>query len=217
MEFWHVMNRGVDKRSIAQSDKDRLRFVRDLQIFNDTERVENSNYVTKSATERIGTEREPLVIIHAWCLMGNHYHLLLSDVEENGVSMFLRKLNGGYSRYFNKKHNRAGALFQGKTKRVLIENDRQFLYILPYIHLNPLDFMKDGGSWRSQCLTNPKAALKWVTDYRWSSYRNYAGEAEFAEILMGSELFTDRKAHVKELKQFLNGMADPAHSLLNLE
>ena len=100
---------------------------------------------------------------------------------------------------------------------MLIENDRQFLYILPYIHLNPLDFMRGADGWRTQCLTNPKAALKWVANYRWSSYRNYTGESEFVEILEGSELFEDRKVHVLETERFLKEMADPALTRLNLE
>jgi putative transposase len=185
-------------------------------MLNNTERVENSNYFLGRAGERVAGARERLVSIHAWCLMGNHYHLLLSDADGSGVSMFLRKLNGGYSRYFNKKHNRSGALFQGKTKRVLVENNRQFLYILPYIHLNPLDFMKGGAGWRAQCLANPKDALRWVTNYRWSSYRNYTGETEYSEILEGSELFADRKAHVAELERFLKAMPDPSLSSSSL-
>lgn len=222
MEFWHVMNRGVDKRTIALSDGDRLRFVKDLHMLNDTERVENANYARSHKSIDVrhryeGSEKERLVTIHAWCLMGNHYHLLTSNNVDNGTSLFLKKLNAGYAKYFNKRHNRSGALFQGKTKRVLIENDRQFLYILPYIHLNPLDFMKGGSGWRKQCLANPKAALKWITDYRWSSFRNYTGEEEFAETLAGSELFADRKSHARELEYFLKKAPGVGLSSLNLE
>mgnify|MGYP001565892694 CR=1 FL=1 len=217
MEFWHVMNRGVDKRSIVLSDRDRFRFAADLSIFNDTKDSENTSYLLHRGIELSKEKRERLVTIHAWCLMGNHYHLLLSENDESGMSEFLKKFNGGYARYFNKKHNRSGALFQGKTKRVLIENDRQFLYILPYIHLNPLDFMKGAREWRSQCLANPKAAIKWISDYHWSSYRNYMGEKEFAEILEGSELFADRMEHVNELKRFLNTEPEASPSSLSLE
>lgn len=223
MDFWHLMNRGVDKRQIVASDKDRLRFVKNLIVMNDARHVENFTYSLAQAKHNsidIGyryAKRKRLVTIHAWCLMGNHYHLLLEENIKNGIDLFLRKLNGGYSRYFNKRNERAGALFQGKTKRVLIENDRQFLYILPYIHLNPLDLLKGGAVWRTQCLVDSARALKWITDYRWSSYRNYAGEQEFVEILEGSELFSEKQTHVCELERFLKDMPDPTLSALNLE
>ncbi len=211
------MNRGVDKRPIVLSDRDRLRFVNNLRLLNNAQRTDNLGYFLKQSAEYEREHRERLVTIHAWCLMGNHYHLLLSDALESGMSRFLHKLNMAYSKYFNVKHNRSGALFQGNTKRVLIESDRQFLYILPYIHLNPLDFMKGGTEWRQQCLANPKTALKWVTKYRWSSYRNYKDEKEFSEILEGSELFGDRETHVRELEYFIRSAPDTELTTLNLE
>ena len=211
------MNRGVEKRSIVVNDADRKRFVNDLQMLNDDARVENLQYVLNNDRERAKAKHERLVTIHSWCLMRNHYHMLLSDNTKDGVSRFLQKFNIGYTMYFNKKYIRVGALFQGKTKRVQIETDRQYLYILPYIHLNPLDFMKGARTWRAQCLTNQEGALKWVADYRWSSYRNYAGEKEFSEILEGSELYADREHHTSELKRFLKVVPDPTLANLNLE
>lgn len=217
MEYWHVMNRGVDKRQIVLSDKDRLRFVKDLLVLNNVDRVENSSYLLSNETGSVRIRREGLVTIHAWCLMGNHYHFLISEKMPSGVSLFLKKFNAGYSKYFNKRYNRMGALFQGRTKRVLIENDRQFLYILPYIHLNPLDFMKGGVEWRRQCLADSTGALKWIANYRWSSYRNYTGETEFAKILEGSELLADQAMYVSETERFLKAMPEHANTKLNLE
>jgi putative transposase len=216
------MNRGVDKRTIVLDDKDRRRFVADLYSLNDTRPVESLNYHLAQAFEsglpyRAERKRVQLVQIHAWCLMGNHYHLLLSPTAKDGVSRFLQKLNMGYAKYFNERYVRTGALFQGKTKRILIENDRQFLYILPYIHLNPLDFMKGSREWRRQSIVNRAGALRWVTEYRWSSCRNYYGEKEFTEILEGSELFADRKSHTQELEQFLHRAPNESFTNLNLE
>ena len=218
-EYYHVLNRGVDKRQIVINDRDRLRFVTDLYVMNDRRQVFNLDYHTSNSIDvrRQYEDRKRLVTVHAWCLMGNHYHALISEHSKNGVAEFLKKLNMGYAKYFNLKHKRSGALFQGKTKRILIENDRQYLYILPYIHLNPLDFKKSAKEWRQQCLANPKAALQWITDYRWSSYRNYVGETEFSEILEGSELFADRKSHAREVEHFLKEMSDQALLKLNLE
>jgi putative transposase len=140
--------------------------------------------------------------------MGNHYHLLLSEVHKEGMPKFLKKLNMGYAKYFNTKYKRSGALFQGKTKRVPILTERQYLYILPYIHLNPLDLHKTFGAWRTQSLSDSKSALSYLTSYRWSSYRNYVGVTDQAEILEGSNLFSDKQTFVKDMRHVLTSMHD---------
>lgn len=218
MEFWHVLNRGVEKRTIAQDDRDRKRFVHSLYYMNDTRSAKNDERdrsVSEMSTEL--DDRKRLVTVHAWCLMGNHYHLLLSDYTEGGISEFTRKLSIGYTHYFNLKYERSGVLFQGRTKKVPITTDRQFLYIMPYIHLNPLDFHKETHGWRRQCVAKPTSALGHITAYRWSSYRNYSGESEFSPILAGSELYVDREAHVQTLNHFLRQAPEPDIDKLALE
>ena len=135
MELWHALNRGVDGRAIFQEDKDYLRFVHNLYYFNDTIPADpNMGYHFKSMDivspyiEK--RDRERLVDIHGWCLMKNHYHLLLSERIEGGVSLFLRKLNVGYAKSFNEKYERKGTLFQSRTKKVLVEREAHFNYIL---------------------------------------------------------------------------------------
>lgn len=207
MDLYHCMNRGTDKRSIALDTTDRLRFVADLYAMNDASPVLNFGRDRLRDLIDLGgqsdDERERLVTVHAWCLMGNHYHLLLEEHVEGGMSTFLMKLNVAYTKYFNERRERSGVLFQGKTKRVHIETDRQYLYILPYIHLNPLDLLKGTEEWRRRCPARPAAALDWVTKYRWSSFRNYVGEKEFAPILHGSDFFKERRSHVDVLQKFL--------------
>ena len=127
--------------------------------------------------------REKLVDIHGWCLMGNHYHLLLSECTEGGLLLFLRKLNVGYARYFNERHKRVGTLFQGRTKKILIDNDAYLLHILNYIHLNPLDFIETTDNWRNQQISDYQNALGHLNTYRWSSYQDYAGIKNFPSIL----------------------------------
>lgn len=219
MNLYHALNRGTDKRIICLDDRDRLRFVRALYVMNDSNPVENTSR-SSNALFDLGGRTEPrdrLVTIHAWCLMGNHYHLLVSENTKSGISTFLMKLNVGYTKYFNEKYKRSGVLFQGKTKRVPIVSDRQYLYIMPYIHLNPLDFLKPASQWRSQCIANPKAGIAWIKKYKWCSYKNYAGETEFSQILEGSELFKNRSAHVKEVERYLYVLPDDGHANLNLE
>ncbi len=137
MEFWHLIGRGVEKRDIVMDDQDRARFVHDLFVLNDANPV--PNYILEGRRDE-HRKREQLLNIHAFCLMRNHYHLLVSELVEKGISSFMHKFNMGYTKYFNERYERSGVLWQGKHRRVLIERDAHFLYIPFYIHLNPLDY-----------------------------------------------------------------------------
>lgn len=176
MEIYHVLNRGVDKRKVFMDEKDYVRFVHDLFVFNDKNAT--LNYILqKRQAER---PRELLVHIHAFCLMPNHYHILLSPAVENGMSEFMKKLNMGYTKYFNEKHERSGALWQGKYKKKLIKRDAHFLYIPYYIHLNALDLSMP--EWREGKIRKVSQALKNLREYRWSSHLDYLGEKNFPSI-----------------------------------
>lgn len=189
MELYHVLNRGVDGRDLFLDDSDRLRFVHNLFEFNDTEpalTIRNVDLRSPHLRRDRHHNRAPLVDIHAWCLMQNHYHLLLSERSEGALTQFLRKLNIGYAKYFNERHRRQGTLFQGRTKKVLIERDAHLLYIVHYIHLNPLDYFPGAEEWRVRSenkIQNATKALAYLDTYRWSSYLDYAGKRNFPSIL----------------------------------
>src|SRR3989344_3887322 len=142
--IYHVYNRGVEKRKVFLNERDYLRFVAGLYIFNDTTPALNAgrSLIESSIEVRLQSEKKKrLVEIIAFCLMPNHYHLLLRQRVDGGITEFMRKLGGGYVNYFNLKHQRVGPLFQGKFKSVLISDESQFMYIPFYIHLNPVDLI----------------------------------------------------------------------------
>lgn len=194
MDLYHALNRGVDKRTIFLDTQDYARFVHDMYEFNSTKHASNTHRTQMfdvgrrtSVTEYETVDRgEPIVEIHGWCLMHNHYHLLLTPRIEGGMSLFLKKLNGGYAKYFNERYKRVGALFQGKTKRILIDNDAHFLHILNYIHFNPLDAQNDTKEWRLKRINNVEVALTHLANYRWSSYQDYIGIKNFPSVLTTS-------------------------------
>lgn len=169
---------------------DYARFVHDMFEFNDEKPANNTSRLLMndivSRSSRQEQERTRIVDIHGWCLMGNHYHLLLSGRRDGGISDFLRKLNVGYAKYFNEKYKRTGTLFQGRTKKIRINSDAHYLYILHYIHLNPLDFLKGAETWRALRIKNMNAALAHIEKYRWSSYRDYTGKPNFPSIMTTS-------------------------------
>jgi putative transposase len=183
VEFYHVLNRGVEKRNVVMNDSDRARFLHNLFAFNDRNPAMHPDQPMR-AQERM--PRSLLVRIHAFCLMENHYHLLLSPAAENGIPFFMKKLNMGYAKYFNEKYSRSGALWQGKYKKKLIERDAHFLYIPYYIHLNPLDYFAP--EWREGRVADIKGALAALSRYRWSSHLDYLGKKNFPSITEREEL-----------------------------
>lgn len=149
-------------------------------------------------------ERERLVDIHAWCIMGNHYHLVLSEVVDEGITRFITKLNVGYAKYFNERYKRAGTLFQGRTKRVLIDSDEHFLHMLHYIHLNPLDFLKGAETWRTHEIRSAKDALGYLDTYRWSSYLDYCEKKNFPSIITKEVFGHVFENYRREIRSYLS-------------
>jgi len=215
--LFHVLNRGVEKRSIFMDDQDRARFVHDLYEFNDTRPAPQYSRREEMLDLRNPTSRELLVDIHGWCLMDNHYHLLLSEKIEGGLTKFIRKLNVGYANYFNERYERSGSLYQGRTKKILIQNDTHFLHILHYIHLNPLDYVDGAEDWRSGTILSMSDALAQLHSYRWSSYQDYCGNKNFASIL-SKELFTGVFGNIqKATEHFLKDLDIGLDTSITLE
>jgi REP element-mobilizing transposase RayT len=134
--FYHITSRGNEKKDIYKSDRDRKKFLAYLE----------------SATERYGAR------IHVYCLMSNHYHLLMETPDGN-LSEIMRHINGAYTNYYNVKRGRGGHLFQGRYRALLVEVDEYAEELSRYIHLNPV-----------------KAGIaKKPEDYIWSSYQDYIG------------------------------------------
>ena len=184
-EMYHVLSRGVDKRKIFLCDEDRYRFIHDLFEFNDMEPVNNLTYRFRNKNNKDFVSpyikcRKLLVNLHAFCLMPNHYHLLVSARVKDDVTNFMRKLNIGYAKYFNGRYKRTGALFEGRYKSVLIQSEAHFIHIPYYIHLNPLDLITRG--WREKEIKDYKEAMKFLENYRWSSFLDYIGKKNFPSV-----------------------------------
>jgi REP element-mobilizing transposase RayT len=135
--FYHVTSRGNERKMVFQSARDREKYLSYLE----------------SAHDRYGA------IIHVYCLMGNHYHLLLETPRGN-LSQILHHINGAYTTYFNIKRDRSGHLFQGRFKGILVERDTYYKELSRYIHLNPV---------RAELVKSP-------SEYPWSSYRCFIGK-----------------------------------------
>jgi len=139
-QYYHVYNRGVDKRDIFMDKKDFDRFVLSLKEFNTVKPIGSIRESEKNKTDiqRLKEKNDVLVSIVCYCINNNHYHFILRQMIDGGISEFLKRLQGGYTKYFNKMHNRNGALFQGRFKSKLIKDNDYFLKIRPYVNMNYL-------------------------------------------------------------------------------
>ena len=139
-EYYHIYNRGVDKRDTILDQHDLYRFLKSMTEFNVIEPIGSiySLSFTKDKLSTPTTKSKKLVSIIAYCVNKNHFHFLITPLMEKGVEKFMQKI-GGYTRYFNEKHKRNGALFQGKIKSKHISDNIYLLHLSTYINMNNRD------------------------------------------------------------------------------
>ena len=143
-EYYHIYNRGVDKREVFLCEKDYLRFLICLREFNskeltvslrDKQKLQKRSFgLARSFAS--GVSRERLVDIVCYCLNPNHYHFILKQVRDRGIEKFMQRLGTSYTKYFNIKYNRTGILFQGPFKSIHIDSNEYLLYLSAYVNAN---------------------------------------------------------------------------------
>ncbi|MBI2631240.1 transposase [Candidatus Nomurabacteria bacterium] len=131
--FYHIYNRGVDKRLIFLDSEDLLRFLKIMKIFNVTEPIGS---VYEYSFKELGSSAPKLVNFVAYCLNQNHFHFILEPLIENGIQKFMHRLSTGYTNYFNEKYKRSGSLFQGSYKAIHINTNDYLLHVSAYVNLN---------------------------------------------------------------------------------
>jgi len=212
--FYHIFNRGVEKRKIFLNDSDRWRFLQGLFLFNDKETSANLLWqlerdrgavnfrVLKEFFATQNKPRHPLVRIIADCLMPNHYHLLLEELVDGGISRFMHKLGTGYTQYFNKKYNRVGSLLQGPFKAVMVDDEMYLKYLLVYINVvNP------GGLCEAKLSTKIEEIMRFADNFPWSTHQEYIGKRNSIIIDKGllGKIFPNTEAYQEFTKEALLG------------
>ena len=136
-EHYHIYNRGVEKRKIFEDEKDLARFFQSMKEFNTIEPIgsiyKHSFHQLRGSTSQLVVE--PLVSFVCYCLNPNHYHFVLRQIVDGGISEFMKRM-GGYTYYFNEKYKRSGVLFQGKFKSNHIDSNEYLLHVTAYVNLN---------------------------------------------------------------------------------
>lgn len=209
-EIYHTVLRGIDDNLIFKNTDDYYRGIFSIYEFNNTKPIiikdrRKARAALKKKLSRgpssgqLGRvllesdERDKLVDVSAFCFMPNHIHLLLKQLKDNGITKFMSKIGTGYGGYFNRKHNRKGYVFQNRFLAVHIKDDEQFKNIFVYIHTNPIALIEP--EWKKKGIQNPEEAIKFLENYKWSSYLDYAGknnfpsvtDREFTQRVMGAE------------------------------
>jgi len=192
-EYYHVYNRGNDKRLIFQDDKDREHFIKLLYLCNSNKKINFREDIVNRKISAWDFERgDQLVSIGAWVIMPNHFHIFITSnpgglEKQNNISLFVGRISNAYSKYFNAKHNRSGYLFEGRFKSVHVGNDKQAKYLFSYIHLNSLKLIQK--DWRENGIKNKKEALIFLKSYKWGSYLDYLGEIRPENNIINTKSF----------------------------
>lgn len=171
-EYYHLYNRGVDKRVVFTDKQEYERFLAYLYYMNDAERTRLTDDL-RLTLEAKPREKgwKPLVAIGAYCLMPNHFHLYATPCVEGGISKFMQRVQTAYTMYFNERHARSGALFQGTFKSQHVERENYAKYLFSYIHLNPAK-LKDV-KWKERKARDMKRLENFVAEYPYSSMGEY--------------------------------------------
>ncbi|MES2668101.1 MAG: transposase [Patescibacteria group bacterium] len=193
-EWYHCFNRGVDKRKTFMDSSDYLRFQALLYLCN-SERAFRARDIAAAQLES-GTGNvyahdrgDRLVDIGTYALMPNHYHLLLRERVEGGISMFMQRLGTAYTVYFNMRHERTGALFSGRFRALHVNRNRYMRRIVNYIHGNPAELFEPGI--KKGLVTDAKTLMKRVQRYPFSSLFDYREDERPATAILSMDILED--------------------------
>jgi putative transposase len=194
-EYYHIFNRGVDKRTIFEDEKDFRRFCVSMDLLND----ERDGLMVKwrdfkkcspraqllEFKEQCLKDRKSLVEIIAFCLNPNHYHMLLRQRGGKGIEKFMHRLGTSYTNYFNERYDRSGSLFQGRFKATHLSSNSLLFYLSAYVNCN------------SEIHGIAKAK-----NYRWCSYGDYLGVSNSRKDILSKDLLGEHFKNAGELEKF---------------
>ena len=209
-EWYHCYSRGVDKRVIFTERADYDRFMMLLYAANSTPAIQVSSVAKNQGPTLelvLNEERtEPPVDIGAYCLKPNHYHLLLRERVEGGITSFMRRIGTGYTMYFNLKNDRTGALFSGKFKSSHISNDEYLRRILTYIHGNAAELVEP--DWKQGLIENEQKTRQFLRTYPYSSIPEYEGIKRMEAKIVNKEAVRDVVSTMPTIDSVLSDQRD---------
>jgi len=192
-EYYHIYNRGVDKRDIFMDKKDYIRFIRSMQEFNNIDvnggfykkylKSKERGSTSKLEVEPQASRYKPQIEFICYCLNPNHYHFVIRQLFNDGITKFMHRLSTAYTMYFNNRHNRSGSLFETRFKAIHIKNYSHFLKLVVYVNCNSeVHQIYSADSWP------------------WSSYFDYRGKRN--GTLCNKQIIMEEFKSIAEYKNF---------------
>jgi putative transposase len=206
-EIYHIYNRGLDKRPTFTDFNENLRAYQAIKFYRFESPPVRLSYFVRYGTKKIEELTESswgnqLVSIIAYCLMPNHFHFILRQEVDGGISKFISNFENSYTRYFNTKSKRVGGLFLDDFQNVLVDSEEQLLHLTRYVHLNP---------YSSSIIKTLDELLK----YEWSSLKEYIGGGE--EPICNKEMVMSYFKNKESYKTFVFDRADYQRELKRIE
>lgn len=195
-EVYHIYNRGNNKQEIFHDKEDYFRFMSLMFACNSLNNFK-SDSLNKNQTPYSFERGNTIVSIGAYCLMFNHFHILIKQKTENGISKFMQKLCTSYSMYYNKKYQRTGSLFEGKFKSKISDSDRYLKYLFSYIYLNPIKNIDS--NWKEKNIIYKKDIKFFLKKYEYSSFMDFFNK-RIHFMILEQKAFPEYFANTKVLE-----------------
>lgn len=203
-EIYHIFNRGVEKRNIFTNTKEYKRAVEVMKYYRFmnpfprySQFISLNNVRKNDILESLYQRNQIEVQLIAYCFMPNHFHFLLRQEADDGISRFISNFSNSYSKFFNTKHQRIGPLFQGPFKAVRIENNEQLIHVSRYIHLNPV--------------VSYLVKETYLDDYNWSSFPEYINDAQ--ESILDKSIVMSGFQNSDDYRKFVHDQISYAREL----
>ncbi|MDO8552556.1 MAG: transposase [bacterium] len=187
-EWYHCFTRGIDKRRTFVTRIDYERFLGLLYVCNSSAVIHRSDLFRRTLSEIYEIERkDTLVGIGAFCLMPNHFHLLLREIREGGISAFMQKIGTAYTMYFNKKYDRIGNVFIGPYRSKHIHDDDYLQSVIQYIHCNPAEIFESG--WKRGAIQDISSLETKLTKYPYSTFGAFQKQNHIFRRVLDNSIF----------------------------
>lgn len=206
-KVYHVYNRGAHKNDVFLDEVDRQRFQLLLHMVNGAENVALRNLFKKHQGKDIADiffaeqHEHTLVDVLGYCMMPNHFHLILKQRADGGISEFMRRLTTAFTMHFNIKYEHSGVVFQGRYKSKHVDSDTYFQWLFTYVHLNPLDLLEP--SWKVHSLTDVARAQQFIENYAFSSFIDHSVRKRSESELLCFDGVPNYLRNTRDLKKLL--------------
>lgn len=204
-EYYHIYNRGNSKQKIFHDKEDYERFIGLLYACNQVNSFKIDTLSKDQGLLDIVVDKK-LVSIGAYTLMPNHFHILITQTEDEGVSKFMRKIMTSYVMYYNRKYERTGSLFEGRFKSGHANTDRYLKYLFSYIHLNPVKLIDP--EWKEKGIKDKQKTVNFLNNYAYSSFVDFSGKKRIQNKILNirpfPKYFPEPKDFIREIMTWIN-------------